>query len=173
MVVLSVRIRPSSLITKTYLKGERNTANKKYSCIAGCGAVINNNSIKKKRMRTFGNRKIKVNKQQLIEKIEANKKAHIKAFKEAVVAYKKEALKQLSEQTKKARSGNLELRLNLITPINNSENYDKIIDMFKWEVEELVELEQKEFNEYVQDETDFAIAASFSNNIYTAKNLQR
>lgn len=38
--------------------------------------------------------------------------------------------------------------------------------MFNWEVETEVELEQQEFNEYVQDETEFARQASMSNSMY-------
>lgn len=114
----------------------------------------------------FGNRKIKVIKRQLLAKIRENKAAHIKAYNEAVIAYKEEALKQLTTLTEKVNNGGLNLRLDLISPINNAENYDKILDMFTWEVEDIVELEQKEFNEYIQDETDFAVASRFSNNAY-------
>ena len=39
--------------------------------------------------------------------------------------------------------------------------------MFEWEVDDVVELEQNEFNEYVQDETEFAIQAKFSNMFYS------
>lgn len=119
-------------------------------------------------MRRLGNRTIKVNKEKLIEKIKENKAKHIADYKKAVVAYKEEALKQLAKLTEKANAGELKLTLQLITPINNSENYDKIIDMFMWEVEEIVELEQQEFNEYVQDETEFAKIAKLSNASYLA-----
>lgn len=113
-------------------------------------------------------RTIKVVKADLIAKIRENKAAHIKAYEEAVVAYKTEALRQLSELTNKATNGDLQLQLNLITPINNTENYDKIVEMFEWEVSEHVELDASEFNEYIQDETDFAIQAKYSNSYYTA-----
>jgi len=117
-------------------------------------------------MRRTGNRTIKVNKANLIAKIQENKTAHVKAYEEAIVAYKKEALRQLSILATKAENGDVALRLNLTSPINNAANYDKIIDMFNWEVEEIVELEQQEFNEYVQDETDFAVTAKLSNSAY-------
>jgi len=117
-------------------------------------------------MRRTGSRTIKVNKAKLIEKIRENKAAHEVAYVNAVEAYKKEALKQLTELTKLAANGDLNLKLNLITPIDNRKNYDKIIDMFEWEVEIEVELEQQEFNEYVQDETEFARHAMMSNSMY-------
>jgi hypothetical protein len=117
-------------------------------------------------MRRLGNRTIKVDKNKLIEKIHQNKVAHIAAYEKAVLAYKEEAIKQLSQLTEKANNGELRLQLTLTTPVNNSENYDKIIDMFEWEVESVVELEQQEFNEYVQDETEFAKIAKISNSMY-------
>lgn len=118
-------------------------------------------------MRRNGSRTIKVNKQKLIDKIIENKAAHIISYDKAVIAYKVEALKQLAELTEKVEGGDMTVRLNLTTPIDNKENYDKIIDMFEWEVEEEVELEQSEFTEYVQDETEFARNAFMSNTMYT------
>lgn len=120
-------------------------------------------------MRQFGSRKINVKKVDLINKIRENKKNHIVEYEKAIVAYKEEALKQLVELTKKVNDGALNIQLNLVTPVNNSENYDKIVEMFEWEVNDVVELEQKEFIEYVQDETDFAIQAKFSNSAYFNK----
>ena len=38
--------------------------------------------------------------------------------------------------------------------------------MFDWEVKDVVTLEQKEFLEYVQDETEFAVRAKFLNESY-------
>jgi len=120
------------------------------------------------RMRRTGSRTIKVNKQQLIDKIKENKKNHVEEYAKAVVAYKEEALKQLAKLTEKVNNGELGIMLELTTPIDNSVNYDKIIEMFEWEVEEVVELEQSEFLEYVQDETEFARQAKFSNTFYAS-----
>ena len=119
-------------------------------------------------MRHTGNRTIKVDKEDLIDKIKENKKRHEEEYEKAVVAYKKEALKQLAAEMERVEGGALDAKLNLITPVNNSENYDKIIEMFKWEVEDEVELSQLEFNEYVQDETEFAREAKFNNTFYDA-----
>jgi hypothetical protein len=120
-------------------------------------------------MRRTGSRTIRVNKQQLIDKIKENKKNHVEEYAKAVIAYKEEALRQLAELTEKVNNGELGVALNLITPIDNSVNYDKIVEMFEWEVEEIVELEQNEFLEYVQDETEFARSAKFSNTMYFVK----
>jgi hypothetical protein len=120
-------------------------------------------------MRRNGSRTISVNKAKLIEQIKLNKENHIKEYEKAIVAYKEEALRQLNEQIQKVQEGSLNAKLELITPINNAVNYDKIIEMFEWEVNDVVELEQQEFNEYVQDETEFAQQAKFSNMFYTER----
>lgn len=117
-------------------------------------------------MRNFGNRTIKVKKEDLIKQIKENKAKHIVEYDKAVIAYKEEALKQLTKLTEKVNNGALDIKLKLITPVNNSENYDKIIEMFEWEVEEIVELSQDEFKEYVQDENDFSRNAKLSNTAY-------
>jgi len=120
-------------------------------------------------MRQLGSRTISVDKAKLIEKIKENKANHIIEYDKAVIAYKEEALKQLAELTKDIQEGVLNIRLNLTSPINNSNNYDKILEMFEWEVSDVVTLEQKEFIEYVQDETDFAINAKMSNTFYSSR----
>lgn len=119
-------------------------------------------------MRHTGNRTILLKKEDLIAKIKENKENHIKEYNDAVVAYKEEALRQLAVQTSKVREGALDAKLELVTPVNNEENYDKIIEMFEWDVRDEVELSQDEFLEYVQDETQFARDAKFSNTFYSS-----
>lgn len=115
-----------------------------------------------------GNRTIKVVKANLIEKIKENKENHVKEFAEAKHAYREEALRQLRTQLERVEEGALDAKLDLVTPIDNSENYDKVIEMFDWEVEDVVELEQDEFKEYIQDKTDFAVRAKMSNTFYNS-----
>ena len=117
-------------------------------------------------MRQNGNRTIKVVKADLIKKIIENKEAHIEAYAKAEVAYKKEALKQLAELTDKVNKGDMTVRLNLTTPVDNRKNYDKITGMFEWDVEDEVELSQQEYNEYILDETEAARHALMSNSAY-------
>jgi len=117
-------------------------------------------------MLQLGSRTIKVNKAELIAKINENKEKHILDYAEAVVAYKTEALEQLVKLVEKVENGSTQIELDLRSPVNNSDNYDKIIEMFKWEVAEEVELSQAEFREYVQDEAPFAISARTLNALY-------
>ena len=113
-----------------------------------------------------GSRTINVNKADLIAKIKENKENHIKEFDKAVVAYREEAQKQLQGEISRLVEGALDIKLDLITPVNNAKNYDNILQMFEWEEEAIVQLEQAEFQEYVQDTTDFAVTARMSNMMY-------
>lgn len=118
-------------------------------------------------MRHLGNRTILLKKEDLIKQIKENKEIHVKEFNEAVIAYKEEAVKQLSTELSRVKEGAVDAKLDLVTPVNNTENYDKILQMFEWDVRDEVELTQDEFLEYVQDETDFAIQAKLSNTFYS------
>lgn len=111
-------------------------------------------------------RTVKVKKQDLIEKIKSNKEKHIEDYKKAVIAYKKEALKQLKSLSEAVEKGELNAKLDLTTPVNNEKKYDKQIEGFEWEVRDEVELTIEEFNEYVQDESSFARHALISNSMY-------
>ena len=120
-------------------------------------------------MANLQSRTVKVVKKTLIEKIKSNKEAHIKEYGEAVIAFKKEADDQLVKLQKKLQSGDMDLSLNLVKPVNNSEDYDKIIMMFEWDTNEEVELSQIEFSQYVLDELHFAVHAKFLNATYIRK----
>jgi hypothetical protein len=117
-------------------------------------------------MRMNGSRVILLTKAKLIARITENEKKHIAAYNQAVKAYKIEALKQLAELTKSAKTGDMSLRLNLTTPVDNRKNYAKIREMFEWDNRDEIELEQQEFNEYVLDETEYARHAQMSNSMY-------
>lgn len=111
-------------------------------------------------------RLIKVKKSKLIEKINENKENHKKDYIEAVEAYKKEAKKQLDEQSKALENGSLNISLRLISPIDKTDEYDKILSIFEWEVADFVELTQNEFNEYVLDLSTFSMNAKMLNSTY-------
>lgn len=118
-------------------------------------------------MRAHGNgREITVKKSNLIAKIKENKENHIVEYERAVEAYKREAKRQLEAQMKALKNGSLSVKVNLVAPVNKTEEYDKIASMFEWEQADIVILSQGEFNEYVLDETSFAREAKMLNSTY-------
>ena len=117
-------------------------------------------------MRQYSEREINVQKEELLRIIKVNLEAHQDAYEEAVVAYKKEAEKQLKKQLKEVRAGSLNVKLNLTEPVNSEKEYLKLITQFEMEVQDVVVLSQQEFNQYVHDETPFALHALASNSMY-------
>lgn len=118
-----------------------------------------------------GDRTLEVKKSAIIEAVKANKEKHQEAYKKAVEAYKKEALRQLAELTEKVKNGALDIRLDLTTPVDMGTSYDDIIDMFEFDVREEVELTQREYNEYVKDKTETARHAAMSNSMYLGNQI--
>ncbi len=113
---------------------------------------------------------ILVNKAKLIDKIKENKVKHQEEYAKAVDAYKLEAKEQLEDRLTKLAAGDTKLQpIHLISPVDSSAEYDKLVEMFEWELKEEVELSQGEFNEYIFNETSFARSASVSNLAYQAK----
>jgi hypothetical protein len=112
-------------------------------------------------------RTLSINKKQLIDKITENKQNHIAEFHKAVEAFKVEASKQLEDVGIQLGLGHYDkVKLNLVLPVNRSDEYDKVIKMFEWEVDDIISLTQGEFNEYVHDENSAAKQASISNAFY-------
>jgi len=117
-------------------------------------------------MHNHHNREVSIEKKKLIEKIKENREAHIAEYEKAVEAYYKKAEIELKKLQKELKGGSTKLYLHLISPVNRTEEYDKVIEMFEWEVEDTVKLTQKEFNEYVHDDTQSAINAKMLNRSY-------
>lgn len=113
------------------------------------------------------NRTITINKTKLITKISENKLVHIEEYKQAVEDYINEANKQLTKAKSELDNGSLKINITLTIPINRSGEYDKLIEMFNWELEENILLTQEEFNEYVHDDNDSARMAKMSNSFYS------
>jgi hypothetical protein len=112
------------------------------------------------------NRTVTIKKEDLLEALKVNKAAHIKDYNEAVIAYKKEGLKQLLKLKLRIEGGALDIMLNLVTPIDNSDTYDENIKLFEWEVNDEVELTKDEFDELVLDKSHYTTQAYFSNSTY-------
>lgn len=120
-------------------------------------------------MMKHGQRNMKINKAKLIEKVKENKAKHIKAHGAAVLAYQTEAMRQLGALVIEIENGATDVRLDLVTPVNNRKNYDRIIQMFEWDEADIVELTQDEFKEYVLDETSYNQRAIVANSTYLSR----
>jgi len=112
---------------------------------------------------------IKLKRKDLIAKVKENLEVHQKQYGIAVKAFKLEVAEQLEKLAKLNEEGSLKISFDLITPVDNTKKYERIIAMFEWELKDEVKLSQSEFNEYVLDETQYSISGGYSNTAYSGK----
>lgn len=93
------------------------------------------------------------NKTQVLEKLRENRANHEKVFLEAQEGFKTAVIKELEERLEAARAGKPVSRyLNLVEPVNQLKDYDRAIAMLEMAVDEEVELDEKQFAQYMQDD---------------------
>ena len=112
---------------------------------------------------------VKVNKQELLDKIKANREKHITDHKELVknfwvtVAGKVEQLKAKVE----TQSGN-HFSLNENLPASHVADYDQVIQMIEMSVEDTITLEYNEFSNYVMDKWHWKSQFDTANALYAS-----
>lgn len=96
---------------------------------------------------------ITVKRQELIEKLRANRAAHRSIFEEATKVYRERAIKELDAMLDAARRGDQIARsLSLPLPEDHTDDYDRVIGMLEMEVADVVKITEEQFRCYVQDQ---------------------
>jgi hypothetical protein len=111
-------------------------------------------------------RKINVKKEDVLDALKKNKEQHAIDYKEAKELYKEEGLRQITEIKSKLEAGETKLYLKLTEPIDRTDWYENRIKMFEMEVNEVVELDQHEFESLILDNDDEIKMAKYSNSTY-------
>jgi hypothetical protein len=99
-------------------------------------------------------KQVRVEKKKLLAILRENRSEHRKIFLEAQVAYRKVAIALLDEQLKLARKGRpfvLQQLTQLMPPTDRTADYDRSIQMLEMSVEEYITIDEREFQNYVQD----------------------
>lgn len=101
-------------------------------------------------------RNVKINKDELLGIVRANKEKHIAEFKDSVTDYTAAALKIAQENLKLAKSGDVEkiakIKSMPTKPISFEDSYTRAIRMLELSVEDVIEVEEDIFNQLVLDE---------------------
>lgn len=106
---------------------------------------------------------ITVNKAELLATLQTNKAEHRDQYEEALGKYREALIAELEEKLADAHQGNkVEHHLNLRIPESHLDSFETAIQMLEWEVEETVELDQVDFQRYVQNQWEWA--RSFASN---------
>lgn len=94
---------------------------------------------------------VKVKRVELLAKLRDNKTKHEQVYKDAIEGYRVTVLKQLEKAKTKVEKGELVGTLNINIPKDHTEQYTEVIAMLDMSVEDEIELNKYEFNNYVLD----------------------
>ena len=116
---------------------------------------------------------LKYPKDQLLEKLKANREKHAADFKVAMKEYyqaTQAACKQVLDMLESGKEINHATVLkNLTRPVDQTKHYDRIIEMLSFTSEDQIELSQEVFTQIVMDEWDWKSgyeATKLSNSSY-------
>ena len=145
------------------------------------------------RMETGQNmRTYKVNKTQLLETLQKNLEKHKNDVKDGWEEYKRLVKLDIKEKKKLLTKSlnDLEskfeddpktklnvfvnpnpLYFDLTPPVSYIKEYEEVIEGFKWEVEEVIELDSKEFARYVRDDWDWKDNIEVQKRLYESKSI--
>lgn len=98
--------------------------------------------------------KITVDKAELLEILERNRDQHRAVFEEALTGFKEKVVKDLEQWIADIRAGRTvtDVRIIRLAPRDHTRDYDRAIEMIKMSLADTVELTEKDFQFYVQDD---------------------
>jgi len=113
---------------------------------------------------------VKVKKSELLAKLKKNRAEHREIFEEATAAFRKEVIKVLDARLADAKAGKrISLRIDLIQPMDQTEEYDQAIAMCEMSVDDEIELSREAFRNYILDKWHWRDQFIASNSGYSAK----
>lgn len=99
-------------------------------------------------------KQIRVSKKQLLEILQKNRREHRGVFLSAQAAFREVAIKALDAQLTAARKGRpfeFAQFLRLEAPEDHTADYDRSIQMLEMSVDDIIVIDEREFQNYVQD----------------------
>lgn len=100
-----------------------------------------------------GLQSVRVSKQFLLKKLEANRTEHEKTYYEILEARHQKVIEALKAELKKAKIDKLyRPSFNLPLPENHTKDYDRAIGMLKASLDDEFELTGSEYDQYVNDD---------------------
>lgn len=119
------------------------------------------------------NMKIKVNKDRLLEILRENRDKHEADYSKAKTGFRKLLEKELEKKLQLCRDGKkVELSFKNQKPTNNLKDYDDVIGMLELSTDEELEIDHKQYKEYVKNEWDWAKHWHTSNSAYLSAAIE-
>lgn len=118
-------------------------------------------------------KQVRIKKDQLLKILQKNRAEHRAVFIEAQKTFRALAIKALDDQLKAARKGRpfqLEHLVRLTAPEDHTADYDRSIQMLEMAVDDIIAVDEREFQNYVQDVWNWSREWAGSNMRYISKN---
>ncbi|MCZ6654841.1 MAG: hypothetical protein O7D91_17670 [Planctomycetota bacterium] len=113
--------------------------------------------------------KVTVRKSELLEALKENRAQHRKIFEEACEGFRVEACRLLKQKLDDAKEGRrINLSFSLTQPVDQTREYDQVIRMCEMSLDDQIELENHEFQQFVMDRWDWRDQFLMSNSRYSA-----
>jgi hypothetical protein len=117
----------------------------------------------------FGLQMVKVSRQELIERIVANKETHRAEFEKAWEGYRKLMTDELEKMLADAKAGKrIKRHIEVPEPQDHTDDYDTVIQMLTMSVDDQVFISQGEFAQYVLDKWNWKGQFTATNAFYAA-----
>ena len=114
-------------------------------------------------------RAIRVDKDDLLKKVQKNRDAHRGIFEEAVEGYRKRSVEILEEHIQKIKAGKLEeVHVRLPRPSDHTKDYDRVIEMLEMHEDTSIEIDEDHFASYVMDDWSWKNEFLATNSTYSA-----
>ncbi len=117
---------------------------------------------------------VKVKRTELLTRIKNNRDAHRELFLKAQEGYREAMIEELDRMLKDAKEGRAIRRsVSMMEPQDHTKDYDRVIDMLEMSQDEIVEIQEHEFDQYVRDNWSWKALADTTNAMYAARKITR
>lgn len=114
--------------------------------------------------------KIRLQKADLLAAIQENREGHRAIYEQALEGYKDQVREELEDYLRKIdKDMILQVRIALPMPEEHLKDYDRIIRAIEMSIDEVIELNEYEFAQYVMDDWGWKNSFEASNTGYAAK----
>lgn len=118
--------------------------------------------------------KTRVNVAELLQTVQDNRAKHRAVFEKALEGYRQEGLRILEDRVKDLAAGKTpDIRIIVNRPEDHTSDYDRVIRMLQMSVDNIFELDDRTFAQFVMDDWDWKRQWLDSSNLYAAGTVKQ
>lgn len=111
---------------------------------------------------------IKVKKEDLLKVLRDNRAKHRQIYEEAIEGYRKTVITEFERRLEDAKAGRkIDIRFSLPQPQDQTKDYDRAIGMLEMTIEDVIQLQEHEYQQYVMDDWSWKQNFLTSNSTYS------